>query len=75
MKVTPDIQFINLCKVERIMTTFDIVEFSVKSGSRTPKLRNVRLLVEKETQSKHLKNKKEKKELQLICIHLKSVLE
>ena len=47
MKVTPDIQFINLCKVERIMTTFAIVEFSVKSGSRTPKLRNVRLLVEK----------------------------
>lgn len=75
MKVTPDIQFINLCKVERIMTTFTIVEFSVKSGSRTPKLRNVRLLVEKETQSKHLKNKNEKKELRLICIHLKSVLE
>lgn len=75
MKVTPDIQFINLCKVERIMTTFAIVEFSVKSGSRTPKLRNVRLLVEKETQSKHLKNKNEKKELRLICIHLKSVLE
>ena len=75
MKVTPDIQFINLCKVERIMTTFAIIEFSVKSGSRTPKLRNVRLLVEKETQSKHLKNKNEKKELRLICIHLKSVLE
>lgn len=75
MKVTPDIQFINLCKVERIMTTFAIVEFSVKSGSRTPKLRNVRLLVEKETQSKHLKNKNEKKELRSICIHLKSVLE
>ena len=33
MKVTADIKFIKLCKVERIIQTFPEVNLSVKSGS------------------------------------------
>ena len=74
MKVTADIKFIKLCKVEKIMPTFAKVNLSIKSGSRKLKLRIARLVMESEIQSKHLEKKKLKKELRLSCIQLKSVL-
>ena len=54
MKVTADIKFIKLCKVEKIMPTFAKVNLSIKSGSRKLKLRIARLMMESEIQSKHL---------------------
>ena len=74
MKVTADIKFIKLCKVEKIMPTFAKVNLTIKSGSRKLKLRIARLVMESEIQSKHLEKKKLKKELRLSCIQLKSVL-
>ena len=74
MKVTADIKFIKLSKVEEIIPTFAKVSLSIKSGSRKLKLRIARLVMESEIQSKHLENKKLKKELWLACIQLKSVL-
>ena len=74
MKVTADIKFIKLCKVEKIIPTFAEVNLSIKSGSRKLKLRIARLMMESGIQSKHLEKKKLKKELRLACIQLKSVL-
>ena len=74
MKVTADIKFIKLCKVEKIIPTFAKVNLSIKSESRKLKLRIARLVMESEIQSKHLDKKKLKKELKSICIQLKSVL-
>ena len=74
MKVTADIKFIKLCKVEKIIPTFAKVNLSIKSGSRKLKLTIARLVMESEIQSKHLEKKKLKKELRLSCIQLKSVL-
>ena len=62
MKVTTDMKFIKLCKVEKIIPTFAKVNFSIRSGSRKLKLRIARLLTEREIQSKHLVTKKLKKE-------------
>ena len=74
MKVTADIKFIKLCKVEKIIPTFAKVNLTIKSGSRKLKLRIARLVMESDIQSKHLEKKKLKKELRLSCIQLKSVL-
>ena len=74
MKVTADIKFIKLCKVEKIIPLFAKVNLSIKSDSRKLKLRIARLVIESEIQSKHLGKKKLKKELRLACIQLKSVL-
>ena len=74
IKVTADIKFIELCKVEKIIPKFTKVNCSIKSGGRKLKLRIARLVMESEIQSKHLEKKKLKKELQSICIQLKSVL-
>ena len=74
IKVTADIKFIELCKVEKIIPKFAKVNWSIKSGGRKLKLRIARLVMESEIQSKHLEKKKLKKELQSICIQLKSVL-
>ena len=74
MKVTADIKFIKLCKVEKIITTFAQVNLSIKSGGRKLKLRIARLVMESDIQSKHLESKKLKKELLLACIQLESVL-
>ena len=74
MKVTADIKFIKLCKVEKIIPTFAKVNLSIKSESRKLKLRIARLVMESEIESKHLDKKKLKKELKSICIQLKSVL-
>ena len=68
MKVTADIKFIKLYKVEKTIPTFAKVNLSVKSGSRKLKLRIARLVMESEIQSKHLEKKKLKKELRLSCI-------
>ena len=62
IKVTTDMKFIKLCKVEKIIPTFAKVNFSIRSGSRKLKLRIARLLTEREIQSKHLVTKKLKKE-------------
>ena len=62
MKVTTDMKFIKLCKVEKIIPTFAKVNFSIRSGSRKLKLRIARLLTEREIQGKHLVTKKLKKE-------------
>ena len=74
MKVTADIKFIKLCKVEKIIPKFAKVNLSIKSGSRKLKLRIARLVMQREIQSKHLDKKKLKKKLKSICIQLKSVL-
>ena len=74
MKVTADIKFIKLTKLEEIIPTFAKVSLSIKSGSRKLKLRIARLVMESKIQSKHLEKKKLKKELRLACIQLKSVL-
>ena len=74
IKVTADIKFIKLCKVENIILIFAKVNLSIKSGSGKLKLRTARLVMESEIQSKHIEKKKLKKELQSICIQLKSVL-
>ena len=63
MRLTADITFIKLCKVEEIVPTFAKVNLSIKSGSRKLKLRIARLVMESEIQSKHLEKKKLKKEL------------
>ena len=70
MKVTADIKFIKLYKVEKTIPTFAKVNLSIKSGSRKLKLRIARLVMESEIQSKHLEKKKLKKELRLSCIQL-----
>ena len=74
IKVTADIKFIKLCKVENIILIFAKVNLSIKSGSRKLKLRTARLVMESEIQSKHIEKKKLKKELRSICIQLKSAL-
>ena len=63
MRLTADITFIKLCKVEEIVPTFAKVNLSIKSGSRKLKLRIARLVMESEIQSKHLEKKKLKEEL------------
>ena len=60
IKVTADIKFIELYKVEKIITTFAKVNLSIKSGSRKLKLRIARLGLESEIQSKHIEMKKSK---------------
>ena len=74
MKVTADIKFVKLCKVDKIIPLFAKSNLSIKSGSRELKLRIARVVMESEFQSKHLEKKKLKKELRLICIQPKSVL-
>ena len=74
MKVTADIKFVKLCKVDKIIPLFAKSNLSIKSGSRKLKLRIARVVMESEFQSKHLEKKKLKKELWLICIQPKSVL-
>ena len=74
MKVTADIKFIKLCKVEKIIPTFAKVNLSIKSGGRKLKIRIARLVMESDIQSNHLESKKLKKELLLNCIQLESVL-
>ena len=58
MKVTADTKFIKLCKVEKIIPTIAEVNLSIRSGSRKLKLRIARLVMESESESKHLKKKK-----------------
>ena len=58
MKVTADIKFIKLCKVEKIIPTIAEVNLSLRSGSRKLKLRIARLVMESKSESKHLEKKK-----------------
>ena len=54
MKVTADIKFIKLYKVEKIIQTSYKVNLSIKSGSRKLKLRIARLVMESEKTQKYL---------------------
>ena len=73
MKVTADTKFIKLCKVEKIIPTIAEVNLSIRSGSRKLKLRIARLVMESESESKHLEKKKLKQELRLPCMQLKRI--
>ena len=54
MKVTADIKFIKLYKVEKIIQTSTKVNLPIKSGSRKLKLRIARLVMESEKTQKYL---------------------
>ena len=58
MKVTADIKFIKLCKVEKNIPTIAEGNLSIRSGSRKLKLRISRLAMESESQRKHFEKKK-----------------
>ena len=46
MKITDDIKFMKLCKVEKIIVTFAKLNLSIKSGSQKLKLCIARLVME-----------------------------
>ena len=54
MKVTADIKFIKLYKVEKIIQTSSKVNLSIKSGSRKLKLCTARLVMESKKTQKYL---------------------
>ena len=69
-----DIQYIKLCKQERLLLTFATIKLSIQSKNNKLKERIGRIIMEHELERKHHEKKQFKKEIKLISIQLKRSL-
>ena len=73
-KTKLDIQYIKLCKQERLLPTFATIKLSIQTKNNKLKERIGRIIMEHELERKHHEKKQLKKEIKSISIQLKMPL-
>ena len=73
-KTKLDIQYIKLCKQERLLPTFVRIKLSIQTKNNKLKERIGRIIMEHELERKHHERKQLKKEIKSISIQLKMSL-
>ena len=73
-KTKLDMQYIKLCKQERLLPTFATIKLSIQTKNKTLKERIGRIIMEHELERKHHEKEQLKKEIKSISIQLKMSL-